>query len=89
MITAQELQALALASFVVRHNLSGVATADLCTLIKTLCPDNENFKNLSEQQINALTNDMNIKVKWCITVITVATPSQRIQTNSDAQMRAA
>ena len=43
-------------------NLSGVATADLCTLIKTLYPDNENIKSLSEQQINALTNDMNIKV---------------------------
>ena len=86
MVIAQELQALTLASFFVRHNLSGVATADLCTLIKTLCPDNENIRNLSEQQINALTNDLNIKVVH--TVITVATPSQRIQTNSDGQMRA-
>ena len=59
-LTVKELQTLALASFVVRHNLTGVATFDLCKLIKALCPDN--LKTLSEKEIHSFTNDMHIKV---------------------------
>ena len=61
-LTEREMQSLALAAFVVRHNLTGAATNDLCKLVKSLCPDNEYLKELSNQEVLNLTENTSVKV---------------------------
>ena len=50
-MSEQELHALALASFIVRHNLTGSATDDLIKLIKALCPGTKTIENMTKQDI--------------------------------------
>ena len=61
-MSEQELHALALASFIVRHNLTGAATDDLIKLIQTLCPGTKTIENMTKQDIFGLTYQMNVRV---------------------------
>ena len=61
-MSEQELHALALASFIVRHNLTGSATDDLIKLIKALCPGMKTIENRTKQDIFGKTDQMNVRV---------------------------
>lgn len=61
-----DVQSLALAAFVTRHNLTGRATFDLCELIKVLSPNSEKLSKLSPKDIAKVTESMEITtVDYC------------------------
>ncbi|XP_070550484.1 uncharacterized protein [Ptychodera flava] len=61
-----EIQRLCIMSCILRHNMSGSASKDMLQLMRILCPDSDNLKKMSYQDIMAASGDADIMtVHYC------------------------
>ena len=61
-----EIQALCIVSYIIRHNVSSTATKDLLQLLPILCPDSENIQSMTYEKVMSLAGNVTCKtVHYC------------------------